>query len=111
VKGRGERKSGRKVAVVIGTRPEAIKLAPVIRELGRARHAPLRPLVVLTAQHREMADEVLNVFRIRPDYDLDVMRHDQSLFQVTTAILSGLERVFRRERPCAVLVQGDTTYR
>jgi UDP-N-acetylglucosamine 2-epimerase (non-hydrolysing) len=98
----------RRVAVVIGTRPEAIKLAPVVHELV-SRRGPLAPLVVLTAQHRELTDDVLRVFRIRADHDLDVMRPDQGLFQTTAAILTGLGDVFARVRPAAVLVQGDTT--
>lgn len=98
----------RPVAVVIGTRPEAIKLAPVVRELA-SRRGPLAPVVVLTGQHRELSDDVLRVFRIRADHDLDVMRPDQSLFDTTAAILTGLGEVFGRVKPAAVLVQGDTT--
>ena len=98
----------RGIAVVIGTRPEAIKLAPVVRELA-ARRGPLRPVVVLTAQHRELTDEVLRTFRIRADHDLDVMRPDQTLFETTSAILTGLGELYARVRPAAVLVQGDTT--
>jgi len=99
----------RPVAIIVGTRPEAIKLAPVVRALARGKAPGLRPLVVVTAQHRELTDEVLRTFRIRPDYDLDVMRPEQSLFDTTTAILTGLEPIFAREQPAAVLVQGDTT--
>jgi len=96
-----------KVLVVFGTRPEAIKLAPVIRELER--HPGFEPRVCVTAQHREMLDQVLNLFEIRPDFDLDIMRPDQSLFQVTSRGLALLEGVLREERPDIVLVQGDTT--
>lgn len=97
-----------KVLTVIGTRPEAIKLAPVIREL--ARH-PTRIVsrVCVTAQHRQMLDQVLNLFGIVPDHDLDIMRDRQSLTQVAAAILSQLEPVLLRERPDWLLIQGDTT--
>lgn len=91
-----------------GTRPEAIKLAPVIQEL--ARHArEFQPVVLVTAQHRQMLDQVLRVFDITPDYDLDVMRPGQSLADVTVGVLRGVERVLRRARPDMVMVQGDTT--
>lgn len=100
---------GRAVLVVLGTRPEAIKLAPVVRALAAGRAPGLRPVVVTTAQHREMTDEVLRLFRIRADHDLDVMRPNQSLFQTTSTVLTKLEPVLRAEKPAAVLVQGDTT--
>ena len=96
-----------KVLVIFGTRPEAIKLAPVIQELmGRPE---ISPVVCVTAQHRQMLDQVLAMFHIQPDYDLDVMRADQSLFDVTSQILLRLEEVLNRERPDIVVVQGDTT--
>jgi UDP-N-acetylglucosamine 2-epimerase (non-hydrolysing) len=97
-----------KVLTVFGTRPEAIKLAPVIRELERRQDA-FTSRVCVTAQHREMLDQMLDLFGIRPDYDLDVMRHDQSLTDVTVAVLAGMRRVFETESPDWVLVQGDTT--
>jgi UDP-N-acetylglucosamine 2-epimerase (non-hydrolysing) len=97
-----------KVLTVFGTRPEAIKLAPVIRELERRPDA-FASRVCVTAQHREMLDQMLGLFGIRPDYDLDVMRHDQSLTEVTVAVLAGMRRVFETESPDWVLVQGDTT--
>jgi len=97
-----------KVLVVIGTRPEAIKMAPLILEL-RGRAEPMRVVTVLTAQHREMADEVLDIFGIAPDHDLDIMRPNQSLFETTARLLPGLEKVYRSESPDLVLVQGDTT--
>ena len=97
-----------KVLTVFGTRPEAIKLAPVIRELERRPDA-FTSTVCVTAQHREMLDQMLVLFGIRPDYDLDVMRHDQSLTDVTVAVLEGMRRVFETESPDWVLVQGDTT--
>jgi UDP-N-acetylglucosamine 2-epimerase (non-hydrolysing) len=91
-----------------GTRPEAIKLAPVIQEL--ARHPrEFESVVLVTAQHRHMLDQVLRAFDISPDYDLDVMRPGQSLADVTVAVLRGVERVLRRVRPDMVIVQGDTT--
>ena len=94
--------------MVIGTRPEAIKMAPVaiaFRESGE----PVRVTTILTAQHREMSDEVLRLFRIEPDHDLDVMKPGQSLFETTARLLPGLERVYNEEKPDLVLVQGDTT--
>ncbi|HTW90713.1 MAG TPA: UDP-N-acetylglucosamine 2-epimerase (non-hydrolyzing) [bacterium] len=91
-----------------GTRPEAIKLAPVIRELAR-RPQDFQPVVVVTAQHRHMLDQVLRVFDIQPDFDLDVMRPGQSLTDVTVGVLCGFERVLRRVRPDMMIVQGDTT--
>ena len=96
-----------KIAVIVGTRPEAIKMAPVVLELKRNRKT--KPVLVLTAQHREMCDDVFEVFSLRPDYDLDIMRPNQSLFQVTSILVRDLERVLARERPNLVLVQGDTT--
>lgn len=98
---------GMKVLTVFGTRPEAIKLAPVIQELER--HPEFESRVCVTAQHRQMLDQVLELFEIEPDWDLDIMRPDQSLFQVTSRGLELLEDVLREERPEIVLVQGDTT--
>jgi UDP-N-acetylglucosamine 2-epimerase (non-hydrolysing) len=97
-----------KVAVIFGTRPEAIKLAPVIREL-KSRSDQFEVRVIGTAQHREMLDQVLDLFGIELDYDLNVMRPDQSLFQVTTQVLQGLETLLSSEKPSVVIVQGDTT--
>ena len=95
------------VLAIFGTRPEAIKLAPVLKELQSC--AGFRIRVCVTAQHREMLDQVLGLFHIRPDYDLDLMRENQSLFEVTSRALVELESVLKRERPDIVLVQGDTT--
>lgn len=97
-----------KVLVVVGTRPEAIKLAPVIRAL-RCRPADFTAEVCLTGQHRDLLDQVIALFEIPVDYDLNVMQPGQSLFQTTGAILLGMERVLRDARPDVVLVHGDTT--
>jgi UDP-N-acetylglucosamine 2-epimerase (non-hydrolysing) len=97
-----------KILSIIGTRPEAIKMAPVIRELmGRGEKILSR--VCVTAQHREMLDSVLKLFEIRPDHDLNLMRDNQSLSQLTSAAISGLDSVMRQEKPDWILVQGDTT--
>jgi UDP-N-acetylglucosamine 2-epimerase (non-hydrolysing) len=96
-----------KVMTVFGTRPEAVKLAPLIKEMER--HPEICVRVVVTAQHREMLDQVLRLFAIKPDYDLNIMKPQQSLFDVTTAALTGLNQVYFEEKPDMVLVQGDTT--
>jgi len=97
----------RRVLVVIGTRPEAIKLAPVIAALGK--YAPeLETVVALTGQHTAMVDQVLEVFGVEPAYDLDVMQEGQSLYDVVERTLGGLGAVIRECRPDAVLVEGDT---
>lgn len=106
--GRGGRAGRVKVLLAFGTRPEAIKLAPVIKELDR-RPDRFRVVVLVTAQHRGMLDQVLEVFDIRPDYDLDIMKPGQTLGEVTVRALAGVERVLAEERPDWVLVQGDTT--
>ncbi|MCI0771115.1 MAG: UDP-N-acetylglucosamine 2-epimerase, partial [Chloroflexi bacterium] len=99
-----------KVLSVIGTRPEAIKLAPVIHELERrAKASDIQSVICSTAQHREMLDQVLEVFSIQPDYDLRVMEPDQTPIQVAAGVLNRLEPVLRNEKPDWVLVQGDTT--
>jgi UDP-N-acetylglucosamine 2-epimerase (non-hydrolysing) len=97
-----------KVLFVLGTRPEAIKLAPVIKELGKTPEC-FSARVCVTAQHREMLDQVLRLFEIVPDHDLSIMEKNQSLFEVTTKGLSSLQWVLEKERPDVVLVQGDTT--
>jgi len=96
-----------KVLCVFGTRPEAIKMAPVIKEVRR--HPKAKCLVCVTAQHRQMLDQVLTLFGIEPDYDLNIMQDDQSLSYVTAEVLTELEGVIQREKPSWVLVQGDTT--
>lgn len=97
-----------KVMSVFGTRPEAIKMAPIVGELQR-RTGDIHSLVCVTAQHREMLDQVLSVFAVRPDHDLDLMRPDQALPELTARVLLETTRVLREERPDVVLVQGDTT--
>ena len=97
-----------KVMTVFGTRPEAIKMAPVVRAL-REDEENFRVQVTVTAQHREMLDQVLAHFEIRPDYDLNIMLPRQTLTEVTTRALEGLEKVLAQERPDLVLVHGDTT--
>jgi UDP-N-acetylglucosamine 2-epimerase (non-hydrolysing) len=98
----------RKILLIFGTRPEAIKLCPVVRSL---REHPDRfdVKVCVTAQHREMLDQVLEAFGVQPDHDLDLMLPGQTLFQSTSRILAGLEKVLESERPALVIVQGDTT--
>ncbi len=98
----------RTALVVIGTRPEAIKMAPLILAL-REREDVVRTVTVLTAQHRELADEVLELFGVVPDHDLDIMKRAQSLFETTSRLVVRLEEVYRKEEPDLVLVQGDTT--
>lgn len=97
----------RTVLIVFGTRPEAIKMAPVLKAL--AATPGVKPRVCVTAQHRQMLDQVLELFAIRPDYDLDIMRDGQGLAYVTSAVLDGLQTVIRDCRPDRILVQGDTT--
>ena len=97
-----------KVLSVFGTRPEAIKMAPVIKELERHPDDFLS-VVCVTAQHRQMLDQVLELFEIAPDYDLNIMRPGQDLFDVTGNVLSELKRVLHLEKPDLVLVHGDTT--
>lgn len=96
-----------KVLSVIGTRPEAIKMAPVIRALSQP--AGFESRVCITAQHRQMLDQVLGLFHIQPDYDLNLMREDQSLPELSASILLGLDPVLQEFSPDWVLVQGDTT--
>ncbi len=96
-----------KTLTVFGTRPEAIKLAPVLRELQKFPEITSR--VCVTAQHREMLDQVLKIFGIQPDYDLNLMRPNQSLYQITADALVSLEPIVRKEQPDVVITQGDTT--
>lgn len=96
-----------KLLCVFGTRPEALKMAPLVRRLLNAPDTSCR--VCVTGQHREMLDQVLELFSIRPDYDLDLMRSAQSLTDLTCGVLKAIGPVLKEERPDAVLVQGDTT--
>ena len=93
---------------VFGTRPEAIKMCPLVQELRRHPDT-LEPIVAVTAQHREMLDQVLDLFGIVPDYDLNIMQGGQTLYDVTTRALTGLKEVMEKARPDLVLVHGDTT--
>lgn len=96
-----------KVMSVFGTRPEAIKMAPVVLELRK--YPEIEPLVAVTAQHREMLDQVLTLFDIRPDFDLNIMSEGQTLFDITSRALMGLDKVLTAAKPDIVLVHGDTT--
>ncbi len=97
-----------RVMAVMGTRPDTIKMAPVVHALRAARPA-VEPIVCVTAQHREMLDEVLELFGIVPDVDLDIMTRAQSLTDITTRVLIGMEKTLAEHRPDVVLVHGDTT--
>jgi len=96
-----------KVLSVFGTRPEAIKMAPVVKELES--RSGIKSVVCVTAQHRDMLDQVLEIFQIKPDYDLDIMKPNQTLSHITSAVINGVEEVLIKEKPNLVLVHGDTT--
>ena len=96
-----------KVMTVFGTRPEAIKMAPLVKELKSRKE--IECIVCVTAQHRQMLDQVLNAFEIIPDYDLNIMQEGQTLSDITSRALKGLEEVIKIEKPDIVLVHGDTT--
>src|SRR5699024_10384535 len=98
----------KRVLSVLGTRPEVIKMAPLIKELDN-RPDQCESIVVVTAQHREMLDQVLNIFNIEPDHDVNMMKKGQSIAQITTGALLGLEAVLKEEKPDVVLVHGDTS--
>lgn len=97
----------KKIMFVFGTRPEAIKMAPLVKAVEAAED--LEPLVVVTAQHREMLDQVLQLFDVKPSYDLNLMKPGQSLTDITAGVLRGIERIVIKEKPDLVLVHGDTT--
>lgn len=97
-----------KVLSVFGTRPEAIKMAPLVQELHK-RKEEFEPYTAVTAQHRQMLDQVLDIFKIKPDFDLNIMRDRQTLADVTTRSLEGLDQVMKATRPDIVLVHGDTS--
>lgn len=96
-----------KVMTVFGTRPETIKMAPLVKELKSREE--IETIVCVTAQHRQMLDQVLNAFNIVPDYDLDIMKQGQTLSDITTRVLQGLEGVIKEVEPDIILVHGDTT--
>lgn len=96
-----------KVMTVFGTRPEAIKMAPLVLELEK--NSNIESVVCVTAQHRQMLDQVLDIFNIKPDYDLNVMKDRQTLVQITARVLEGLDGVIKEAKPDIVLVHGDTT--
>ena len=96
-----------KVMTIFGTRPEAIKMAPLVKELEERNE--IESIVCVTAQHREMLDQVLTVFDIKPDYDLNIMKQGQTLSEITSRVLLGLEEIIQKEKPNIILVHGDTT--
>lgn len=98
----------KKILIVFGTRPEAIKMAPVVKELQR-RSDRFKAIVCVTGQHREMLDQVLDIFEIKPDYDLDIMQSGQDLYDVSSRILLGMRDVVSSVKPDLVLVHGDTS--
>ncbi len=97
-----------KVMTIFGTRPEAIKMAPLVLELNK-RSDEFESIVAVTAQHREMLDQVLAIFGVSPDFDLNIMKKGQSLAQITTRALEGLDRIMKETKPDIVLVHGDTS--
>ena len=97
----------KKIMLVFGTRPEAIKMCPLVNELKRRKG--IQTVVCVTAQHRQMLDQVLLTFGVVPDYDLNIMKDRQTLFDITTNILSGIKKILDREKPDVVLVHGDTS--
>ena len=97
----------KKVLSVFGTRPEAIKMAPVVKELESRKE--IKSIVCVTAQHRNMLDQVLDIFKIKPDFDLNIMKPGQTLSYITSEVLKGIEEVLKKEKPDLVLVHGDTT--
>ena len=97
-----------KLMTVFGTRPEAIKMCPLVLEMGKYPDY-IEPIVAVTAQHREMLDQVLELFNIKPDYDLNIMASGQTLYDITTKALNGLKDVIEEAKPDMVLVHGDTT--
>ena len=96
------------VMLVFGTRPEAIKMAPLVRQF-LAQPEEFRTVVCVTGQHREMLDQVLSIFDIRPDFDLNIMQQGQDLYDVTARVLCGMRPILDEVKPDAVLVHGDTT--
>ena len=98
----------KKVMLVFGTRPEAIKMAPLVKKF-QDNSDKFETVVCVTGQHREMLDQVLQIFEIRPDYDLNIMKQGQDLYDVTARVLIGMRDVLKEAQPDVVLVHGDTT--
>ena len=98
----------KRIMLVFGTRPEAIKMAPLVKEFQKYPHQ-FQTIVCVTGQHREMLDQVLHIFDIRPDYDLNIMKQGQDLYDVTARVLTGMREVLKESNPDVVLVHGDTT--
>lgn len=98
----------KKILLVFGTRPEAIKMAPLVKEFQKNKHV-FETIVCVTGQHREMLDQVLTIFDIKPDYDLNIMQRNQDLYDITTRVLLGMKEVLTAAKPDIVLVHGDTT--
>ena len=98
----------KKILLTFGTRPEAIKMAPLILELNKHRDK-VKTIVCVTGQHREMLDQVLSIFKIKPDYDLNIMKKGQDLYDITSKVLLGLRDILNETQPDIVLVHGDTT--
>lgn len=96
-----------KIFIAFGTRPDAIKMCPLVKELSKREQIDCKVLV--TAQHREMLDSVLDLFQVKPDFDLNIMTHGQSVTDITSRVLYGCEEIFKNEKPDMVLVHGDTT--
>ena len=96
-----------KVMTVFGTRPEAIKMAPLVKELQNNEH--IEAITCVTAQHRQMLDQVLEIFNITPEYDLNIMKNKQTLIDITVGALEGLSKVYEEAKPDIVLVHGDTS--
>ena len=98
----------KKILLIFGTRPEAIKMAPLILELNKYRNQ-VETIVCVTGQHREMLDQVLSIFKIKPDFDLNIMKQGQDLYDITSNVLVGLRDIYKQVHPDLVLVHGDTT--
>ena len=98
----------KRILLVFGTRPEAIKMCPLVKEFKRYPK-DFETIVCVTGQHREMLDQVLSIFDVKPDYDLNIMKQGQDLYDVTARVLTGMRDVLDTVRPDVVLVHGDTT--
>lgn len=97
----------KKIMLIFGTRPEAIKMCPLVKELNQ--HEEFKTVVCVTGQHKEMLEQVLKTFNVVPDYDLAIMKQNQTLFSITTSILEGIKKILEKEQPDIVLVHGDTS--